>query len=171
MGFFGSVFKSVFKVENNPSGIDRVDLAIRLIGMKKKLDLVRKGISEPDALAQAKEYIQPLFKNPEKALSTTEGTIAIIIHTYMNSLAPLQGSSSLAKDFDNINKHIITEIENHRKALYPGDDEFPLNIDEYVYYRLGIEILAEFKCAPGKLGFDYTTVKTLSHSAKGFFLK
>ena len=90
----------------------------------------------------------------------------------MNSLLPaLLGSKDLKKDHDFINNHIITEIENHRKIRYPGDDEFPLNIDDYVYYRLKVELLGEFDCTPEERGFDYTTVKTLSHSAKGWFRK
>ena len=40
-----------------------------------------------------------------------------------------------------------------------------------VSYEIYMELLGEFDCTPEERGFDYITVKTLSHSAKGFFRK
>ena len=176
MGFFSSLFNSNSKskdtsqISNSMGVVDREDLAYRLIGLRKKMDLISRGVPESEALKEAKNYLSEL--DPSVALSSPEGTVAVIIHTYMNSLLPaLSDSKDLKKDHDFMNNHIITEIENHRKIRYPGDDEFPLNIDDYVYYRLKVELLGEFDCTPEERGFDYTTVKTLSHSAKGWFRK
>ena len=174
MGFFSSLFnsksKGVSQISNSMGVIDREDLACRLIRLRKKMDLISRGESESEAIKKSEVYLKELDRSI--ALSTLEGSIAVIIHTYMNSLLPdLVGSKDLKKDFDLINNHIITAIEDHRKIRYPGDDEFPFNIDDYVYYRLKVEILGEFGCTPEDRGFDYTTVKTLSHSAKGFFRK
>jgi hypothetical protein len=178
MGIFSTLFNSIFKAKNysqlsNSLGIvKREDLAIRLVGLRMKLVLMNSGTPESDAHKKAKNYVKETFsQNPSKALSTLEGSVAVIIHTYMNSLAQLHDSPDLKQDSDFINKHIITEIENHRKILYPGDDEFPLNISDYVYYRLRIELLGEFNCTPEERGFDSKTVKILSDSAQGFFLK
>ena len=174
MGFFSSLFnsksKGVSQISNSMGVIDREDLACRLIRLRKKMDLISCGESESEAINKSEVFLKELDRSI--ALSTLEGSIAVIIHTYMNSLLPaLVGSKDLKKDFDLINNHIITAIEDHRKIRYPGDDEFPFNIDDYVYYRLKVEILGEFGCTPEDRGFDYTTVKTLSHSAKGFFRK
>jgi hypothetical protein len=176
MGFFSSLFNSNSKskgaaqISNSMGEVDREDLACRLIRLRKKMDLISRGESESEAIKKSEVFLKELDRSI--ALSTPEGTVAVIIHTYMNSLLPaLLGSKDLKKDHDFINNHIITEIENHRKIRYPGDDEFPLNIDDYVYYRLKVELLGEFDCTPEERGFDYITVKTLSHSAKGWFRK
>ena len=176
MGFFSSLFNSNSKskgaaqISNSMGEVDREDLACRLIRLRKKMNLISRGESESEAIKKSEVFLKELDRSI--ALSTPEGSIAIIIHTYMNSLLPaIAGSKDFKKDFDFINNHIITAIEDHRKILYPGDDEFPFNIDDYVYYRLKVELLGEFDCTPEERGFDYITVKTLSHSAKGWFRK
>ena len=158
--------------------MNRNELIIKLIGLRISLGLQGDGLSKTEADRLAQSEIQSLYNNPEVALSTPEGSIATIVETYVNSLLPYMsslggvGSDAETKSrFKKANDNIINQIENHRKTLYPGDDTFPNDIDDYVYYRLSVELAAENNGTPKGRGLSKATVKKLTHSAKAAYMR
>ena len=159
--------------------MNKNELIIKLIGLRISLGLQSSGMSKDLANKQAREGIQKLYNTPEQVLGTEEGTIVTIIETYMNSLLPYlvalggenQDGGELDSNFQKANDDIISQIENHRNIRCLGAANYPKNIDDYVYYRLSLELKTEKNSNMDDIGLTNEVVKKLTHSAKGSYMR
>ena len=159
--------------------MNKNELIIKLIGLRMSLGLQSSGMPKDLANKQAGEAIQKLYDSPDLMLGTEEGTIVTIVETYTNSLVPYlealggknQDSGEPDSNFKIANDDIISQIENHRKIRHPGLPDYPKDIDEYVYYRLSLEVKAEKNSSLDEIGLTNEIVKKLTHSAKGSYMR
>lgn len=150
-----------------------------LIFLMAKVRLVRGfvnlGFSEQEATKKAEEEFLRANIALSDALGLPEGGIVTIVETYVTSMKaaggwPWRGSD---QSFTYSTKEIIKGIENHRSATcvagisdYPDD-----NIDDYVYYRMNLELPAAFHKSAADYGLDMETTKKLTAAAKSHISK
>jgi hypothetical protein len=151
----------------------KTDLIIALIRIRLTRAAQSEGLSKEVAEAKADAFLNQQQIGTTTAMSTPEGTIATIAETYINSIGKAMVDAGVKDDSPNYqaefklaNDYIIGQIENHRNKIYPGDYNYPKDIDSYVYYRLKVEMAAAQGLAPEDIGLDQATVKVLTHTAK-----
>lgn len=71
------------------------------------------------------------------AMSLPEGALVHMVETFMNSRADLERKGY---DRQTCNNASIELIENHRKKSFGGLPVYPTNLEDYVIYRLGLEV-------------------------------
>lgn len=107
-----------------------------------------------------------------KAMGTPEGAIVVIVETYLRKVASRGVELGGPEHFTQANNEAIAAIESHRSAFgAKGTSNYPKDIDDYVYYRINLEMQHQFGRSADSMGLDRETVKILTHTAKANLLK
>ena len=156
----------------------RTDLVLNLIKLRLKRLARSEGATDSEAEARVIAFLKSQDLEGMTFLATPEGSIVTIVETYVNSIGQWMLDSGLKSDSPNFNAEfkranalVIDEIERRRSIIQPGSSSYPKDIDEYVFYRLGVEIRFTHGVEPEVLGFDKKTVKILTHTAKRQFAR
>lgn len=147
--------------------MNKGDLAVGLA----QLRLTRLAESQGNSASESKLIAERTLRDgglaKVKMLGTPEGSIITIVETHLNYVTKRCVDLGGREHFPQANREAISAIEAHRSRFGAGGlPSYPLDIDEYVFYRIGLEIRHEFGCSPEQLGFDKQTTKVLTHTAK-----
>lgn len=127
-----------------------------------RLNVDQLGLSEFDAEAIAEKTLRENgLEGPQKdlvAMSLPEGVIVHIVETYLRSHADLEEKGY---DKKKCNEASLELIENHRKATFGGHSSYPAALEDYVVYRLGLDIRHQHGRAPEDMGLSDPLVRQM----------
>lgn len=115
-----------------------------------------------------------------KVIATPEGGIVSIVETFFKLYVPeMRADPDLTKkrlpadESERRDRAILTRIfaaiENHRSRFYPGTTDYPIDLKEYVAYRIEIEMAALHRIEASSMGLDRETVHQMVDDAATFF--
>lgn len=148
------------------------ELAIALTKFRMARLAESQGHSPDQAKAIAENAILQGGINGIKAMATWEGSIVTIVESYLQYIAKRCVELGGADHFAQANDEGLAAIEAHRSSFgAKGLSSYPKDIDDYVFYRINLEIRDQFGCDAEKMGLDKQTTKMLTHTAKANLLK
>ena len=148
------------------------ELAVALVKIRMSRLAESQGHSPDEAKAIAEDTIRQGGISGMKAMATPEGSILTIVETHLKYIAKRCAELGGANHFDQANTEALAVIESHRSRFgAKGTSNYPKDIDDYVYYRINLEIRNQFGCSPEEMGLDKQTTKVLTHTAKSNLVK
>ena len=152
--------------------MDKYELAVILTKMRIAHFAESQGHSPEDARSMAHDAIRQGGISGIMAMATPEGAIVTIVESYLQFIAKRCLELGSADHFEQANDEAITKIEAIRSLTgAKGLASYPKDIDDYVYYRVNLEIQHEFGCSADSRGLDRQTAKMLTHTAKHNLMK
>lgn len=131
-----------------------------------------QGHSSDEAKAMAEDAICQGGISGMKAMATPEGSIVTIVESHLKYIAKRCVELGGADHFDQANAEALAAIEAHRSRFgAKGLSNYPRDIDDYVFYRINLEIRDQFGCGSEEMGLDKQTTKMLTHTAKANLIK
>lgn len=131
-----------------------------------------QGLSDSEIEALIEQVLPGSGISDVQALSMPEGTIVSIVESYLQFVARETVRLGGSEHFSQASTDVISAIESHRSAMgAKGSSNFPKTIDEYVFYRVKLELYAAYGKDAADFGLDELTVKELTHTAKANLIK
>ncbi len=130
----------------------------------------KQMLSNDECIDFAEQKLEELGINSFNALNTPEGSILSIIETYLKNVAGRCIELGGPDYFKQANDDVIKGIEKHRSLLVKGESNYPLDIDEYVFYRIRLELKYAKNCEPEDIGLDKPIVIAIAHTAKSLVM-
>lgn len=105
---------------------------------------------------------------PSSAPGLPEGGIVTIVDTYLKSMQAAGGWPWMGdvQSFEAANLQAIQKIEKYRNLICKGQPNYPKRLDDYVYYRMKIELPGVFGKSADDYGMNKETTAHLVHNAK-----
>lgn len=148
------------------------ELAVALTKLRMSRLAESQGHSPEEAKAIAENAIRQGGINGMKAMATTEGSIVTIVESHLQYIAKRCVELGGVDHFAQANDEALAVIETHRSRFgAKGLSTYPKDIDDYVFYRINLEIRDQFGCAAEEMGLDKQTTKMLTHTAKANLTK
>lgn len=147
------------------------ELSIALTKLRMSRLAESQGHSSDEAKAMAENAIREGGVSDMMAMATPEGSIVTIVETYLwftRRSVELGGPDH----FEQANDEALAAIEAHRSNFCTkGLSTYPKNIDDYVFYRINLEIRDKIGCDAEEIGLDKQTTKMLTQIAKANLTK
>ncbi|MCK9516226.1 MAG: CFI-box-CTERM domain-containing protein [Ottowia sp.] len=148
------------------------ELAVALTKLRMTHLAESQGHSADEAKAMAEDAIRQGGISGMKAMATPEGSIVTIVESHLQYIAKRCVELGGVDHFDQANAEALAAIEAHRSRFgAKGLNTYPRDIDDYVFYRISLEIREQFGCGPEEMGLDKQTTKMLTHTAKANLVK
>jgi len=148
------------------------ELAVALTKLRMTRLAESQGHSPEEAKAIAEDAILQGGISGMKAMATPEGSIVTIVESHLQYIAKRCVQLGGPDHFAQANDEALAEIEAHRSRFgAKGLSNYPKGIDDYVYYRINLEIQDQFGCSAEAMGLDRQTTKMLTHTAKANLIK
>lgn len=148
------------------------ELAVALTRLRMCRLAESQGHSPDEAKAMAENAIRQGGISGMKAMATPEGSIVTIVESHLQYIAKRCVELGGADYFAQANNEALAAIEAHRSRFgAKGLSTYPKDIDDYVFYRINLEIRDQFGCSAEEMGLDKQTTKMLTHTAKANLAK
>lgn len=152
--------------------MNKNELATALTKLRMARLAESQGHSAEEAKAIADDTIRQGGISGMKAMATPEGSIVTIVESHLQYIAKRCVDLGGPDHFTQANNEAIAAIETHRSRFgAKGLPSYPKDIDDYVYYRINLEIQDQFGCSADSMGLDRQTTKILTHTAKANLTK
>lgn len=115
------------------------DIAVELATARVR----RQAIANGETPSAAQEIAEAVVRDGEdtiRALGTPDAIIATILDTYRQSNEALRRNSPASVSEGKINLSIIKHIESHRSRFAGGKLFYQKLLNEYIIYRVEIEV-------------------------------
>lgn len=148
------------------------ELAVALTKLRMTHLAESQGHSSEEAKAIAENAIRQGGVSGMMAMATPEGSIVTIVESYLQYIAKRCVELGGTDHYDQANAEALAAIEAHRsQVVAKGLNNYPKDIDDYVFYRIDLEIRDQFGYGPEAVGLDRQTTKMLTHTAKANLIK
>ncbi|MFZ3223132.1 MAG: CFI-box-CTERM domain-containing protein [Rugosibacter sp.] len=152
--------------------MNKNELATALTRLRMARLAESQGHSAEQARAIADDTLRQGGVSGLKAMATPEGSIVTIVESHLQHIAKRCVELGGPDHFTQANNEAIAAIEAHRSQFgAKGLPSYPKDIDDYVYYRINLEIQDQFGCNADSMGLDRQTTKMLTHTAKANLTK
>ena len=147
--------------------MNKNELAAALTKLRMARLAESQGHSAEEAKSIAEDTIRQGGISGMKAMATPEGSIVTIVESHLQYIAKRCVELGGPDHFTQANNEAIAAIEAHRsRFVAKGPATYPKDIDDYVYYRINLEVQDQFGCSADSVGLDRQTTKILTHTAK-----
>lgn len=172
MGLF-DFFRRTNSGSNGYSEGDK-KIIIQLLGYRTLKYFESQGYTQTDASKMSLELLNQQDLSGNNILQAPEASIFKIIRDYIEGIdfnINTAKKKNILVNTPEISEFVISYIEKERNKLVGINDlpNFPLNIDDYVFYRVQREIPVFNKTSAENLGFTKEVVQSMVNIVKAAY--